>query len=66
MNPPISHKFVRPYNRQKAKENLTAMVMDYFNDNNQQEHPLNFCAGIYICAYASANCQYGMKKCYFE
>jgi len=61
----ISHKFVRPYSRSKAKENLRNIVMDYFNNNHQEEHPQLFCAGIYICYYAAADCLYQKKRCYY-
>lgn len=61
----ISHKFIRPYDRQKAKEDLALIVMDYFNQL-EEEHPLTFCAGLDICFYATADCLYGRKKCYYE
>jgi len=53
-----------PYNRKQNKKQLQEMVLDYFNE--EQEHPLTFCGGMNICFYATANCLYGKKSCYFD
>jgi len=60
------HSRLMPYDRQRAKQDLSAMVMDYFNNNHQEEHPLTFCLGLDICAYADLNCLYKLKGCYYE
>jgi len=65
MQQTTSHKFVKPYNRSRAKQDLRNIVMDYFN-NQQQEHPLLFCAGIDICYYANLDCMYQKRSCYYE
>jgi len=54
-----------PYNRIDNKKDLVEQVLEYFN-NEQQEHPLTFCSGLKNCFYATANCLYGIKKCYYE
>jgi len=66
MKQTISHKFVKPYDRQRAKEDLALIIMDYFNPLEEQEHPLTFCSGIDICFYASPDCLYQKKSCYYE
>jgi len=62
---PKHMRLVRPYNRQQNKQELTVIVDDYFN-NHQEEHPLLFCAGLDVCCYATANCLYKKKSCYYE
>jgi len=66
MNPKISHKFVKPYNRAKSKGDLRQIVLDYFNQKQEQQHPLLFCAGLENCFYAEQNCLYEKKRCYCE
>jgi hypothetical protein len=55
-----------PYNRQDNKKDLVEQVLEYFSDNGEQQRPLTFCSGLNICFYATANCLYGKKSCYYE
>lgn len=62
----ISHRFnLKPhYDRQKEKEETTNTIDDYFTQ--EQQHELLFCSGLEVCFYATQDCMYLKKKCYFE
>ena len=59
------HTRLMPYDRKQSQKDLTIMVDDYFK-KEQEEHPLLFCAGLEICSYATHDCMYSKKKCYYE
>jgi len=64
---PKHMRLVKPFNRQKTNKYLTNIVDEtYLTQEQQEEHPLLFCAGLEYCFYAAQDCLYKKKRCYFE
>jgi len=54
----------KPLEKKLAQNEIDAAILEM--QKEPMRHPLNFCEAVEYCKYASTNCLYGQKKCWYE